>query len=661
MTDSAKKKKAFVLTLALITLCGLTMRLVCCFWGYPLELHPDELTIVDSAIDMLRRHSWLAYVYNRPDQFEIKCNAALFSVASRILFRVPAYEAYESHYMAFIVIARAYTAIFGTAMIPLAGVLAGRMVREEKQRRTAQIVTACIFAFSPILVEHSAYATPDVVLTFLVLLFALLAQNYLETGARKALWLSVLVTGIAITVKYPAAILCIAIAAMVIRQSIREKRPGRIFTAGFACIGLLLLTVFLIAPNLFTDFGSAYRTFVNEARPNHLGADGLGWGGNLKYYLMTAVSELEPVSLVFVILGVVWSIRHRSERTRVLWIGPLYWICISVLSLHWVQWGIPAYVFYFLLAALGVSAALRTVAETQWTKVGKTLASGILLLLIGASGLNLVLSATATVKEKTIRDTRSISLQYCLDHQITTSNSIYEGYTPLSPNGGAGYRYYTFHLTDGKAAVNEPFATRQYFVTSGSYSGRYFAQPEKYPEQNEIYRAIEESFERIYDLRGEGNYVRKQLAVFNIPHSIRYLATKYESTGNGISIYDLAPDFVIVQSTAEPDCRLSADATMLTAGAEEQKWLLYERENGRVSLLCADNNLAVGLSEDGVSLCLVPAEDEKECEFELRTENGATALISDAGALSLKDHEIVLCPCDEGRTTQQWILISEQS
>ena len=122
MTDGSRKKRIGIWALAMITLVGMGLRLASCFWGYPMALHPDEFTIVDNAIDMLRRHSWLAFVYNRPDQFEIKCNAALFAVASRILFRAPAYEAFENHYMAFYVIARGFTTLFGTAMIPMAAI-----------------------------------------------------------------------------------------------------------------------------------------------------------------------------------------------------------------------------------------------------------------------------------------------------------------------------------------------------------------------------------------------------------------------------------------------------------------------------------------------------------------------------------------------------------
>ena len=283
MTETNRNKKNIIWLLVLITLGGFTLRVASCFWGYPMPLHPDELTIVDNAIDILHRHSWLAYVYNRPDQFEIKCNAALFALASRILFKVPAYEAFETHYMAFYVIARGYTTVFGTAMIPLAAVLAGRMVDEGKQRHLTEIATAFVFAFSPTLVEHSAYATPDVVLTFFILLFALLAQCYLKTGTAKYLLLCVITTGIAVTIKYPAAILCVVIAIMVIHRCVLDRQYGRIFGYGIMSILLLLAVMFVIAPNLFLDFQNVYETLMFEARPNHLGADGLGWFGNLVY------------------------------------------------------------------------------------------------------------------------------------------------------------------------------------------------------------------------------------------------------------------------------------------------------------------------------------------------------------------------------------------
>lgn len=655
MSEHSRKKRTAIWILALITFSGLGLRLASCFWGYPMALHPDEFTIVDNAIDMLRRHSWLAFVYNRPDQFEIKCNAALFAVASRILFGVPAYEAFETHYMAFYVIARGFTSLFGTAMIPLAALLAGRTVKEENRPLT-QLITAFLFAFSPILVEHSAYATPDIVLTFFVLLFVLLAQFYLESGKAAWLWLSVAVTGIGISIKYPAAILCLVIAAMVIFQCTRERTYGKIIPYGLLSIALLLATVFMIAPNLFTDFRSVYDTLVFEARPNHLGADGLGWLGNIRFYLNAMIVDLEPLSLMGAVAGLIWVLRNHSSRTAVLLIAPVYLVCISVLSLHWIQWGIPVYVFYDLLTAIGLAAMVGWVRSADLSGGMKKLGSSAWLIFIGILGLNLLLSAVSLTKNKLAKDTRSVSLRYCLEHGVNTANSLFEGYTPLSPNGAAGYRYYAFHMADGKAYVNEPYATKQYFVTSGAYSGRFLDESEQYPEEAEIYRAIPASFEEIYRVEGAGSYNRKHFACENIPYTLHFLGAHYPSTGATIYFYDLNPQCVVIEKAGESRTALSMSDEQVSVGEVPQTWVVYTKDDGKIVLLCKENNLALGCTLNG-SLITVEPEAENECRFEIVEQGNSTLLVSETGALTLENGLPVLRPVGADNSTQEWKII----
>ena len=655
MTGHSREKRTVIWILALITLGGLGLRLASCLWGYPMALHPDEFTIVDNAIDMLRRHSWLAFVYNRPDQFEIKCNAAIFAVASRILFGVPAYEAFETHYMAFYVIARGFTSIFGTAMIPLAALLAGRTVKEENRSLT-QLITAFLFAFSPILVEHSAYATPDIVLTFFVLLFALLSQLYLESGKAAWLWLSVVVTGIGISIKYPAAILCLLIAAMVICRCIRERTYGKIISYGFLSIVLLLATVFLIAPNLFTDFRSVYDTLVFEARPNHLGADGLGWFGNLRFYLNAMISDLEPLSLVGAAVGLIWVLRNHSSRTAALLIAPVYLVCISVLSLHWIQWGIPVYVFYDLLTAIGMAALLGWIRRVDLSGSTKKLASVVLLSFVGVLGLNLLLSAAGLTKNKLAEDTRSVSLRYCLEHGVNTANSLFEGYTPLSPNGAAGYRYYAFHMADGKAYVNEPYATKQYFVTSGAYSGRFLDASEQYSDVAEIYRAIPESFEEIYRVEGAGSYSRKRFAYENIPNTLHFLGEHYPCTGATIYFYDLNPQCVVVEKAGDSGTALAVSGEQVSVGEVPQTWVVYTKDDGKIVLLCKENNLALGCTLTG-SLITVEPEAENECQFEVVEQGNGTLLVSATGVLTLENGVPVLRPAGVDDVSQEWMIL----
>ena len=90
-TLEKKSKRRYWYFLIALTVTGFLMRLLGCFWGMPLLLHPDEPATVDYAMEMLSRHSWMAQSFDRPDHFEIKCDALLFAIFSRLRYGVPAY------------------------------------------------------------------------------------------------------------------------------------------------------------------------------------------------------------------------------------------------------------------------------------------------------------------------------------------------------------------------------------------------------------------------------------------------------------------------------------------------------------------------------------------------------------------------------------------
>lgn len=60
----------YVWLLVTLTIAAFVVRILGCFWGFPLQLHPDEPATVDYAIEMLSRHSWMAQSFDRPDHFE---------------------------------------------------------------------------------------------------------------------------------------------------------------------------------------------------------------------------------------------------------------------------------------------------------------------------------------------------------------------------------------------------------------------------------------------------------------------------------------------------------------------------------------------------------------------------------------------------------------
>lgn len=119
--------RTVALIVVLITVVGFALRMICCFWGLPLLIHPDEYAIVEPAIDMISRYSWEAESYARPDQLEVKIDAILFQIFSWLVYHMPPDEAFPSHNVGFYFVARCATVVFGTALIPLVALLCGRI------------------------------------------------------------------------------------------------------------------------------------------------------------------------------------------------------------------------------------------------------------------------------------------------------------------------------------------------------------------------------------------------------------------------------------------------------------------------------------------------------------------------------------------------------
>jgi hypothetical protein len=76
-------------------------------------------------------------------------------------------------------------------------------------------------------------------------------------------------------------------------------------------------------------------------------------------------------------------------------------------------------------------------------------------------------------------DTRVVAQEYCHQNNISTQNSIYEGYSPLLP---------TYPKGIFEASLEEK--QFQYVILSSQMYNRYFAEPERYAEEIDFYEKI---------------------------------------------------------------------------------------------------------------------------------------------------------------------------
>ena len=54
--------------------------------------------------------------------------------------------------------------------------------------------------------------------------------------------------------------------------------------------GLYLFSLVEIAPNIFIEYVQVIDALIIESRSTHLGADNLGWGGNILFYILEALA-----------------------------------------------------------------------------------------------------------------------------------------------------------------------------------------------------------------------------------------------------------------------------------------------------------------------------------------------------------------------------------
>ncbi len=563
LSDLLSKKSLFTWLIICITIVALILRIICCFWGTPLQLHPDEPATVDYAMELLARHSWEVQTYNRPDHFEVKCDAVIFTVYSLIKYHTLPYNVFEDHKMDFYVLARIYTSLFGTAIIPLSAIYVGQLLKGQKKKmiQTAQLVVSFLTGFSSIFVQNSAYATPDIVLAFFVLLFSYFVMLYLENGSPKYLSACSIIIGIGITIKYPAAILCFPLACMVIYRNILEhKKPLEILKKAFRSILLIGATVFIIAPNLITNIYQVYLHIVIESEPDHLSAGGLGFGGNMFFYLKSMFTDIGFISVLFACIGIVFAVMHNRIRMLSLCVGVMYWICISVLSLHWLRWGIPIYPFYFITVAIGCAFMICFIDEqfqnSSYLHIVLPLAYVPVVLLL----LSVTLSGVCITKYSTLKDLRNTVSEYLNGHtQINRENTLYEVYTPFDPNDGIHAISCFYFDDDHNLCLKEGYESKQYLMISSSAKMRYFMEQEKYPVACEIYEEIDKKYKIVYQEIADGGYVTDMSIIKNIISSVTYLLSEKHTAGGGILGFDRGGSIVIYDMKSGTAANLSPE------------------------------------------------------------------------------------------------------
>lgn len=514
--------------LVAIVVTGTVLRFLGTRWGLPLRLHPDERVIVDGAVDMARRNSFEPDLFMRPDHFEMQVSNIAYLLYSGLIGESSVGAAFAADPPTFLLISRGITATLGGVMIVLAYLIGRRF------SRATGVVAAVLFALFPPFVEHSFYATPDVPLTAAQMAVVLFAMRYLETRSWKDLVLGCAAVSLSISIKYPGAIAAVLIAAVIIIGAVSTKSWGAIVTRGIAAALAVVGILFVLSPVLFTNAAAVVEAVSDESRDTHLGADGLGWAGNLGFYTSTFTAAAGWLVIAAAAVGIYWSVRLRLKESIPLWLGAAHWVLLSALPLHWARWGLPMYVTPLLLAAIGISYSLPRLRERGPSRV---VAAG----LVGVASVNLLVGSMAVTARHLVTDTRLAGTEGLSALRISTDDAAYEGYTPLLPSRFRSV-FDEVQVVDGRLVPGRDRI--RYVVLSSSIYDRFLAQPERFPAEQEFYRLLEEETPLVTQWEPIPEPTPSGVEVVNIVRGLTYVTRAISGglSGPMIKVYDLRPE-----------------------------------------------------------------------------------------------------------------------
>lgn len=473
-----------MLWLGLILLVAGALRVVGLSFGFPLRVHPDEWAIVDNAVDLARRGSFDPTFFDRPDHLEIRLNFLVDSFYSWLRFQSPLPEGFAQHELSFVLIGRGISAVFGLGCVWIAYLIVRRF------SVSAAIVAAALFALFPPLVLNAHYATPEAPQTFFLLLFIYAAVRYLEQPGLFWLIIAGALIGVGFTIKYPAVFLGVVLAMAVGVVSWRQRSWQLFLSHGVLSLAGLVAAIFVVSPVLLTDFGSVLAAIRQQGQPVHLGADGLGWTGNLAFYAVTFYQSAGPLLVAAAVVGAIWLLRNDPVRSLPLWTGLVYGLLLSAVALHWARWGVPMFVSPLMFAAIGIDVAARWLwsvrpASHRVVRIGLV---AIVVTLIAVAGLNQLISAATTTAGLAATDTRVVGRQLQRSLGATKATTVYEGYTPYLPDAPWAV-FADFMVVNGELRLT-PVAPRRarLLVISSGMRSRYLADP-RYVKEAQFYAA----------------------------------------------------------------------------------------------------------------------------------------------------------------------------
>lgn len=295
---------------------------------------------------------------------------------------------------------RALTALFGTATVALIYYLGLKW-----GNRLAAVGGAVLLAGTMFHVQHAAYVTTDVPMTFLVWSVLLFVYLYLDRQKNLYFILALVACGLATSTKYNAGLVVIVpAAALFLGRKFESYRPWL-----WGLIPLVpALAFFVGTPYALFDFPTFYEDVRYEIL--HYSVEGHG-GANIEPGLPHMLHQIRLIGenfgwifMAFAALGLI-KLVGRTPGLLILGYQTIYFLSVTQTKVSFHRNVLILYPFVAILFGLGLLLVYTFLA--QGGRLRKYLAVGLILLVGGYLGFSSAQAANRSWKVWSQPETRT--------------------------------------------------------------------------------------------------------------------------------------------------------------------------------------------------------------------------------------------------------------
>lgn len=470
-------------------------------WGIqgdlPLALGLDEASRVEPAMNIVANGDLNPHYLNHPSSTVIYPLAAIYHAWEVLFYQGDLFQAnravnrrFTADFSEFYLLGRYLSVIFAVLNVPLV-YLVGKMAFNSR----VGLLGAWLAIFPVLAKTYAQLVRDDVTATFFTLLSLYFCLKLYITPTRSHHIKAGIVIGLALATRYLMAflipILVLVDGLLVWRNGLLPLKKSKPFLVNAALGGLFIGIAFVVTtPYFVISFSEAVDAITNEARTEHLGADGLSPPENFMWYLTEVIPGNDtltwPVAILTLAGMLLLLLRPQPRSLILLAFAGIYIIGISMLALHRQRWLIPALPVLALFAAYAIDAIrLYLPRHQRWLRNGLPL---LLLTVVSAwPTYQLMLDGFRLDGD----NTRLLAGQWMANNLPAASKIAIEEYSIVLDDSDRFEILGDFSLARVDWSRDEAYRYGiRYLVVSSEVYNRFFNEADRYPVEVALYNAL---------------------------------------------------------------------------------------------------------------------------------------------------------------------------